>query len=173
MILGHIIVVSISKYVQWKQKYWVERLRLAVATLLNSKVGQAALLCGICCGSFVTINMATSGRHIAHPLGRDDRGYVNMANCMASRLFNCNFGWPFDSYKVFMYGYVSKWGALSMAYTKAYVDRGKGHLILRHISCIILLFIHIHTQQVFCGYMEFDRSGAYCFIAWCIFIYMC
>jgi len=97
-----------------------------VATLLNSKVGQAALLCGICCGSFVTINMATSGRHVAHPLGRDDRGYVNMANCMASRLFNCIFGWPFESLKLFIhaqntlykgkYGILYFWGKLKYIY---------------------------------------------------------
>ena len=65
----------------------VAHLRLALATLLNGKAGKLALLCGICCGSFTTINMGTSGRHVSHPLGREDLSYVDEANKMASRFF--------------------------------------------------------------------------------------
>lgn len=62
-------------------------LRLALATILNGKVGALAILCGICCGSWCTINMGTSLHAVVHPLGRDDLAYVDSANRMASRSF--------------------------------------------------------------------------------------
>ena len=65
----------------------VLKLRLAVATILNSKHGQFTVLCAIVCSSWTTINMATSGRSCCTPLGREDRGYVQLANCMAARCF--------------------------------------------------------------------------------------
>ena len=61
-----------------------------MATLLNGKVDQLAVLMGICCGSWTVINMATSGRNVCHPLGREDRVYVDEANRMTCRLFVCS-----------------------------------------------------------------------------------
>ena len=58
--------------------------RLCLSALLNAKPGAFTALMAIVCSSWCTINMATSGRHVAHPLGCD-RDYVNQATLMASR----------------------------------------------------------------------------------------
>ena len=60
------------------------RIRLCLAAVLNAKPGAFSSLMAIVCGSWTTINMGTSGRHVVHPLG-NDRNYVELANCMASR----------------------------------------------------------------------------------------
>lgn len=62
-------------------------LRLALATILNAKHGQAAILLAIVCSSWTVVNMGTSGRHICHPHGASDGRpeYVDQANIMASR----------------------------------------------------------------------------------------
>lgn len=56
-------------------------------TLLNTKHGQASVLMAIVCSSWTVVNMGTSGRHVSHPLGRDEGRptYVDEANCMAAR----------------------------------------------------------------------------------------
>lgn len=59
--------------------------RLAITTVLNAKHGQFTALLAIVCSSWTVLNMATSGRHVVHPLGREDLAYVKEANIMASR----------------------------------------------------------------------------------------
>lgn len=59
--------------------------RLAVVTLLNAKPDAFACLCAIVCSSWTVINMGTSGRHVVHPLGREDLEYVAAANVMTCR----------------------------------------------------------------------------------------
>lgn len=63
-------------------------LRLAVATILNAKHDQFTCLMAIVCSSWTTINMGTSGRHVAHPAGREELEYVANANKMAARSFS-------------------------------------------------------------------------------------
>ena len=65
-------------------------LRLALSSILNAKHGQFTVLCAIVCSSWTVINMATSGRSVCSPLGRDDRAYVQVANKMACRWFGTN-----------------------------------------------------------------------------------
>lgn len=58
-----------------------------MSTLLNTKHGKATVLMAVVCSSWIVINMGSSGRHISHPLGRDDScpKYVEMANNMVAR----------------------------------------------------------------------------------------
>ena len=69
--------------------------RLCLSALLNAKPGAFTALMAIVCSSWCAINMGTSGRHVAHPLGFD-RDYVLQANLMAARSIVCrNRGYLF------------------------------------------------------------------------------
>ena len=63
--------------------------RLCLVAILNAKPGEFTSLMGFLCSSWTAVNMGTSGRSVADPLGRGHR-YVEEANCMASR-----FLWPY------------------------------------------------------------------------------
>ena len=63
--------------------------RLCLVAILNAKPGEFTSLMGFLCSSWTTVNMGTSGRSVADPLGRD-HSFVEEASCMASR-----FLWPY------------------------------------------------------------------------------
>ena len=58
--------------------------RLCLVAILNAKPGDFTALMGFLCSSWTPVNMGTSGRSVADPLGHDHK-YVQDANCMASR----------------------------------------------------------------------------------------
>ena len=75
--------------------------RLCLVAILNAKPGEFTSLMGFLCSSWTTVNMGTSGRSVADPLGRDHR-YVEEANCMASR-----FLWPYLFWILRLVGFIA------------------------------------------------------------------
>ena len=59
--------------------------RLAIYTILAGKFGDLIVILGICCSTFVNINMGTSGRDCLTPEGQTEYMSVALANCMVSR----------------------------------------------------------------------------------------
>ena len=59
--------------------------RLALATMLNAKPGDATVLLAMVCSSFCGANLGTSCRSIVCPLGDESKLSVKKANVMISR----------------------------------------------------------------------------------------
>ncbi len=76
-------------------------LRLAIHTVLCGKMSDLILVMGICCSTFVNINMGTSGRDVLNPEGNTGYTSVSMGNSMVSRKGLANKNQIFSVFSIF------------------------------------------------------------------------
>lgn len=62
-----------------------ENLRIAIFAVLSAKFGDFTSVMGICCSSFVVINMGTSGRDYLTPEGNGNQPSVAASNSLLAR----------------------------------------------------------------------------------------